>query len=254
MKNILVTNDDGIDAKGIRTLVKALSEIANVYVVAPDTQRSACGHGITMHVPMVVREAEFPGAVKAWATSGTPADCIKLGVKEFVDKVDLVVSGTNMGANVGNDCFYSGTVSGAAEGIFCDCPAVAMSICSHHPKNYEPSMKMAQKVVQTVFEKGLEPGVMLNVNLPDIPAEEIQGVRVTKIGRVSYKEGFKHGISNSGNKFYWYNGEPIKLEQDEDSDIQAIRDKYISISPLRFDITDYASIDDVKKLNIEFEM
>ena len=252
MKNILITNDDGIQAKGIRTLVDALSEIADIYVVAPDAQRSACGHGITMHIPMVVKEVEFPNAKKAWTASGTPADCVKLGVRELVEKVDLVVSGTNMGANLGNDCFYSGTVSGAAEGIFCDYPSVAVSICSHTPENYEPSQKIARTVVEMVLEKGLAPGTMLNVNVPDIPGSEIKGVRITSLGRVKYEENFSYGISNLGSKFYWYTGKPLRIAQTGDSDIQAIRDKYISISPLKFDITDRERMEEFSNWNIEF--
>ena len=252
MKNILITNDDGIQAEGIRTLAEALSEVGTVYVVAPDTQRSACGHGITMHIPMVVKEVEFPFAKKAWTASGTPADCVKLGVKELVDRIDLVVSGTNMGANLGNDCFYSGTVSGAAEGAFCDCPSLAVSICSHQPKHYGPSMKMAKKIAAMALEKGLEPGLVLNVNLPDLPEEEIRGVRVTTLGRVKYEENFSSGISNLGSRFYWYTGNAVKLPQKEGADIQAIRERYVSITPLKFDITDYEKMEEIRSWGIDF--
>lgn len=252
MKNILVTNDDGIQAEGIKSLVEALSEVANVYVVAPDTQRSACGHGITMHIPIVVKEVDFPNAKKAWSVSGTPGDCVKLGARELVEKVDLVVSGTNMGANLGNDCFYSGTVSGAAEGLFCDYPAIAVSICSHTPKNYEPSKKIAKTVTEMIFEKGLEPGIMLNINVPDVDSSQISGVKITSLGIVKYNENFSSGTSNLGSRFYWYTGSPLRLSQSEDSDIQAIREKYISISPLKFDITCREKMDEYRNWNIKF--
>ncbi len=252
MMNILLTNDDGIHAKGIRTLAKALSEIANVYVVAPETQRSACGHGISIHSTILVREEEFEHAIKAWSISGTPADCVKLGIRELVDSVDLVVSGTNLGANLGNDCFYSGTVSAAAEAVFSDYPAVAVSICSHKPENYEPSMKFAKKVITKVSDEGLPPGTMLNVNLPDLPEEGINGVRVTRMGRVKYDENFKHGKSSFGDSFYWYNGIPIRLNQRPDSDIQAIRDGYISVSLIKFDLTDFENMNRIKEWELTY--
>lgn len=252
MKKILVTNDDGIHAKGIRTLVEALSELAEVYVVAPDIQKSACGHGITMHIPIAVKEEEFPNAKQAWSATGTPADCVKLGVRELVKGVDLVVSGTNMGANVGDDCFYSGTVSGAAEGLFCGYPAIAVSICSHEPENYEPSMQIAKNVVKKVFEKGLDTETMLNINVPDLPASEIKGVRITSLGKVKYIENFASAKANIKGRFYWYTGEVIRLPQHEKSDIQAIRDNCISISPLKFDISDYERMEEFKGWEIEF--
>lgn len=252
MKRILITNDDGINALGIRKLAEALSELGEIFIVAPDVQKSACGHGITMHIPMTVEEKDVPFAKQAWAVGGTPADCVKLGVKELARDIDLVVSGTNMGSNVGNDCFYSGTVSGAAEGLFSGCQAVAFSICSTNPKNYGPSMKYAKKVVKMILDRGLEEGIMLNINIPDIPDEEIQGVRVTTLGQVKYDEGFGNDITNLGGRFYWYTGKAIKLPQKPDSDIQAIRDNCISVTPLQFDITAFDKIDEFKKWELDY--
>lgn len=243
MKKILITNDDGYMAKGIATLAEALSGLGEIYLVAPSQQKSACGHGITLHRPMVVREVEVPFTKRAWSVDGTPADCVKLGLRALVEDVDIVVSGTNMGSNLAEDCFYSGTVAGAAEGVFCGKPAIAVSIHAAYPENYEPSMDIARKVVSTALEKGMEKGTCLNINLPDLPAEEIKGVRMTSTGHVSYNEAFKHATSNMGGEFYWYNGIPIKLPQMEGSDIQAIRDGYISVTPLKFDMTDYDMIE-----------
>lgn len=243
MKKILITNDDGYMAKGIGTLAEALSGLGEIYVVAPSQQKSACGHGITLHRPMVVREVEVPFAKRAWSVDGTPADCVKLGIRELVKDVDIVVSGTNMGSNLAEDCFYSGTVAGAAEAVFCGKPAIAVSIAANYPENYEPSMEIARKAVSLVFEKGLEKGTVLNINLPDIPGEEIKGVRITTTGHVSYNEAFKHAESNLGGEFFWYDGTPVKLPQMEGSDILAIREGFISLTPLKFDMTDYDKLD-----------
>ena len=237
MKRILITNDDGMNARGIRALVEVLSDLGEVYVVAPDREKSACGHGITMRTPMVVEKVSIPFAKGAWTVTGTPSDCVKLGMRELVKDVDLVVSGINHGANVGEDCFYSGTVAGAAEGTFSGIPSMAVSICSTKPENYIPSMRIARRLVRDMVEKGLDEGIMLNVNVPDLPPEQIKGIRVTRLGHVRYLENFKSALSGYGDWYYWYNGEAVKLPQDPEADIQAIRDDYITVTPLQFDLT-----------------
>lgn len=250
--NILVTNDDGIQAQGLSTLVEYLSEIADVYVCAPDAQRSACGHGITMNTPITVNEREVKGAKAAWSISGTPADCVKLGVKRLAPNVDMVFSGINHGANLGTDAFYSGTVAGAAEGVFCGFPSVAVSICSHNPKCFDPAGQMARTVAEKVTEHGLEKGVMLNVNIPDRMPEEILGVRVTAQGVMQYDELFEIAVSPFGQKYYWYGGNLIKKKQDPDVDVEAIRAQYISISPLQFNLTAKERIPELKEWKMEY--
>lgn len=235
--NILVTNDDGIQSRGIETLVEALSRVADVYVCAPDTQRSACGHGITMHTPITVKEREVPYAKGAWSISGTPADCVKLGVKRLAPSVDLVFSGINHGANLGTDAFYSGTVGGAAEGVFCGFPSVAVSICDHEPEWFEPAGRIAGIVAEKISEKGLEKGVMLNINIPNVDPKEIAGIKITRQGVMQYDELFEIAVSPFGQKYYWYGGNLIKTRQAEDADVEAIRAKYISITPMQFDLT-----------------
>ena len=251
MKKILITNDDGIRAKGIESLTEVLSELGEVYVVAPNTEKSACGHGITMRTPMIVEEVQIPYAAKAWTVTGLPADCVKLGIRMLVEDVDLVVSGTNHGANVGEDCFYSGTVAGGIEGIFSGKPSMAVSICSTDPKHFGPSMKIAKKLAKRVLEEGLEEGIMLNVNIPDLPEEEIKGVRVTQLGHVHYAENFRKEQSGYGDWYYWYNGVAEKLPQHPEADVQAIRDKYITVTPIQFDLTAQAYRKEIESWDIQ---
>lgn len=241
--NILVTNDDGIEALGIQALVLALSKMGDVYVSAPDGQMSACGHGITMHSPLIVKEWEMKGAKEAWRISGTPADCVKVGVKKLAPKIDIVFSGTNHGSNLGTDTFYSGTVGGAVEGVFCGLPAVAVSICSHEPEFFEGAQDIAQLVCRNMMENGLNTGTMLNVNVPNVPKEEILGVKITKLGVMKYDELFKLNKTPFGAQYYWFGGELIKDKQDDDTDIEAIRAKHISITPLHFDLTSYKEME-----------
>ena len=250
--NILVTNDDGIQSQGIETLVKYLSQVADVYVCAPDTQRSACGHGITMHMPITVNERQVPYAKGAWSISGTPADCVKLGVKRLAPKVDIVFSGINHGANLGTDAFYSGTVAGAAEGVFCGYPSVAVSICDHHPKCFEPAGEIARIMAEKVMENGLESGYMLNVNVPNAMQEEIRGVKVAAQGVMQYDELFEIAVSPFGQKYYWYGGNLIKTKQAEDMDVEVIREKYISITPMQFDLTYTEKLKEIETWNIKF--
>ena len=250
MKRILITNDDGIQARGIRALAEVLSEIGEVYVVAPDREKSACGHGITMRIPMVVERVTVPFAREAWMVTGTPTDCVKLGIRELVKDVDLVISGINHGANLGEDCFYSGTVAGAAEGTFAGLPSMAVSVCSTAPENYVPAMRIARRLVRDMIENGLAPGIMLNVNVPDLPQEELGEIRVTQLGHVRYLENFRSALSGYGDRYYWYNGEAVKLPQDPQADIQAIRDGCISVTPLQFDLTDQAYRETLKSWDI----
>ena len=240
MKKILITNDDGIQARGLRALAEVLSDVGEVYVVAPDREKSACGHGITMRTPMVVEKVSIPFAKAAWTVTGTPTDCVKLGLHALVEDVDLVVSGINHGANVGEDCFYSGTVAGAAEAAFNEVPSLAVSVCSTKPENFVPSMRIARRLAKDIMEKGLKEGTMLNVNVPDLPPEELKGIRVTRLGHVRYLENFRSALSGYGDWYYWYNGEVVKMPQDPEADIQAIRDDCITITPLQFDLTDEA--------------
>jgi len=253
--NILITNDDGIYAKGINVLVKALSGIASVYVCAPETQKSACGHGITVSLPITIKEVLVEGAVKAWRTSGTPADCVKLAVKRLLDEkisIDLVFSGINHGPNLGTDTLYSGTVSGAIEGIICGIPSIAISAGSHHPVHFEACEAMALKAAKIAAHR-LNKNTVLNINIPDLPASDIKGIKVTRLGAREYDEDFELRRNPAGQEYVWYSGTPLWYENlPDDIDVIAMQNDFISITPLHYDLTDHRLIEEVKTWGLEF--
>lgn len=252
--NILVTNDDGINALGIKSLVEALHPLGNVYVVAPDSQKSACGHGITIHVPVLVQQVEFEGAQKAWSVAGTPADCVKLGVNELVDgKIDMVFSGINQGGNLGTDVLYSGTVSGAVEGILLGIPSVAVSVDSHDTTDFDAAKTITKTICEHMVTNQLEPETLLNINVPNIPAKDIKGVEITPLGIREYTESFTGRKDPRGRAYYWYSGVPKTNASDEDTDVIAVEKGFISITPIHFDLTNYRIIKNVKKWGIGFK-
>jgi len=252
--NILVTNDDGINAKGIKALVGALSGLGKIYVVAPDSQKSACGHGITIHGPVMVEEVAYEGAEKAWAVSGTPADCVKLGVSMLIPgTIDVLFSGINQGGNMGTDILYSGTVSGAIEGILLGIPSVAVSFDTNTGVDFGPSKIISRTVCKRMMTKELERETLLNVNVPYIPEDQIKGVQITKLGIREYTESFQERKDPRGGLYYWYSGSPTNVFSEEDTDVMAIEKGYISITPIHFDLTNYRIINDIKDWGIKYE-
>lgn len=254
MLNILVANDDGIDANGIRSLVDALSKVANVYVCAPDSQRSAAGHGMSMNKPVYAEKVEYENAVLAYAISGTPADCIKLGLqilaKENI-KIDMVYSGINMGGNLGTDMIYSGTVAAAVEGALNGYPSVAVSVDSHEATHFEMACELAVNACVNAYEK-MDPSVILNINTPDLPKQEIKGVKFTRMGRREYYERYDETIDADGKKQYMYGGDRVIYEDlSDDIDVIANQHGYASISPIQFDLTAYGYVDKIKTWGIE---
>ncbi len=251
---ILLTNDDGIQAKGIQHLAAALSSVAEVFVFAPDSQRSACGHGITVTEPIEVKEYNLPKATKAWTVSGTPADCVKLGLRILRDQdihVDFVFSGINHGSNLGTDTLYSGTVSGAIEGVINGIPSFAVSVNSHDPEYFEASCKLALNSLSIAAGK-LDEGTVLNINLPHAPAPEIKGVRITRLGAREYDEDFKARKSEDGGTLYVYSGRPVVYSGlPEDIDVIAVQDGYASITPLHYDLTNYRLVEEVRSWGFE---
>lgn len=240
---ILIANDDGIYAEGIRHLTDALSEIADVYVCAPSTQKSACGHGITIHNTIKVEEVEYEKAVMAFSIDGTPADCVKIGLDFLMEKgvdVDMVFSGINMGGNMGTDVLYSGTVSAAIEGALCGKPSVAVSIDASRPQNYEVAKTLAKRVAQLDI-KNMGNEVVININTPDLPRDQIKGIKVVGLGVREYDDWFEAVESNDGHNHYQYSGRPVFREDyDSDSnDIGASQAGYATITPLHYDLTNY---------------
>ncbi len=240
MIKVLVTNDDGIMAEGIKTLVNALNEKAEVYVSAPDGQRSASGHGITVGKTIAMKEVEFPGTKIALECSGTPVDCVKLGLSYFEKKgikIDIVYSGINHGGNLGTDTLYSGTVSAAIEGALCKMPAVALSLNSHTPKYFEYLIDFIKNTFEEIKVK-LKPGMVLNVNSPDLPKEEIKGLKCTRLGVREYEEWFTTTEGENKQILYKYEGRPkVYDSKNLEYDVLAMQEGYATITPLQFDLT-----------------
>ena len=253
---ILVTNDDGINAEGIKKLVDALSdgEKTEVYVCAPKTQKSACGHGITIHDSMSVEEVSFENAVMAYSIDGTPADCVKVGLELLEERdvnIDMVFSGINMGGNLGTDVLYSGTVSAAIEGGLCGKPSVAVSVNSWKPKHYEYAIKLAVKAASYDI-RDLDKEVIININTPNLPVEEIAGTKIVSLGIREYEEWFETVEKDDGNSHYQYAGRPV-FRDDYDSDtndIGASQEKYATITPLHYDLTNYELMKKLKEKGV----
>ncbi len=251
---ILLTNDDGILASGIQALMEAISEIGEVFIVAPDRERSATGHGITVHQPLRVEVVDFPQA-KGWAVSGTPADCVKIAVEALLPaKPDLVIAGINLGSNLGTDVLYSGTVSAAIEGVISGIPSLAVSLDSHTlTADFSYAAKFIKKVAPLMTGKGLTPDTLLNINFPNLDEKDVKGVRVTRLGTRRYANVFEARQDPRGRTYYWMGGqvqdEPESIN-DPDIDIGAVRQGMVSVTPIHFDLTNYYIIDQIKKLSI----
>jgi len=235
---ILVTNDDGIHAPGIYELYKAMAEIGEPYVIAPDSEKSAVGHAITISDPLRVWEFEKNGEFFGWAVNGTPADCVKLGVKAILNfQPDLVVSGINLGPNTATNVIYSGTVSAATEGSIMGIPSIAFSIATFRKTDFSFAAHFATYLAKKVLEKGLPEGISLNVNFPNIPREEIKGVKITRQGKGRFEEFFDKRVDPMNRSYFWLSGKKLYLDKEEDIDEVAILNNYVSITPLQYDLT-----------------
>lgn len=237
---ILITNDDGIYAEGIFALACALKKLGNVTVVAPDAQRSAVGHAITIADPLRVVPARRNGKFFGYAASGTPADCVKLGIKAIMKKrPDLVVSGINLGGNQGYNILYSGTVSGATEGALLGIPSLAVSLDTFVKPDFSTAAAFAVKTAKQLARHRLPAGTLLNVNLPNIPAKRIKGVRVTTQSKTGFNDWFDKRTDPHGGAYYWMTGDFKPQDNDNQSDLNALRSGYISVTPIKFDLTDH---------------
>lgn len=251
--NILVSNDDGIKARGIETLVNAMAEIDGVklFVSAPNEQRSAAGHSITIRGGLIAEEIDMDNVEKAYSVNGTPADCVKLGImllKEQGIEIDMVFSGINHGGNLGTDTHYSGTVSAAMEGCICGKPSIAFSIEAENndPKHFDGAAWAVKEVYRQAAGK-FQATHMLNVNLPDLPKEGLKGIKITELGPRDYSHWFIQREDTDGVLKYWYSGKPVLYDGlSADLDVAAIAKGYVSVSPLRCDFAEKSMIDEVE--------
>ena len=250
--SILVSNDDGIFSDGLSTLVKELQAFADVVIVAPETQQSAVGHAITVHRPLRVREVQKEGKFFGYAVDGTPADCVKLAIRHVLpQKPDLVISGINHGSNTAISVIYSGTVSAATEGTILGIPSFAVSLTSFESNvDFTYAAKFSSTLALLVAEKGLPNGTLLNVNIPPLTSSEIQGVVITRQGKSIWDDQFEARRDPGNRQYFWLKGELVELDEEEDIDQRAILNNKISITPIQFDLTNYAMIEEMRKWKI----
>ncbi len=246
-KTILVSNDDGIHSEGIKTLARALKRVGEVFIVAPDRERSAASHSLTLHKPLRVEKI----GPNAYAINGTPTDCINLAVNGILKKrPDLVVSGINKGGNLGDDVTYSGTVSAAMEGTLLSIPSFAISLVSISRENFDfkNAARFAARLARFILKNRLPKDTLLNINVPDV--DEIKGYRITKQGKRLYGDAIVEKVDPRGKKYYWIGGDILKWEGGEDTDFKAITSNFISITPVHLDMTNYASFKELHKWKI----
>ncbi len=249
--DILLTNDDGIYAAGLQALYKRLSKRHFVTVVAPEGERSAVSHAITLHEPLRVKMIRVNGGFTGYAVSGTPVDCIKLGIIELLDtKPEMVIAGINPGANIGIDINYSGTVSAAKEAGLWGIPAIAVSRQRCDMQQYDDVAIFIEALADHVFKNGLPDGTILNVNFPGMPVSKASGVRISRQETVHFPEYFEKRVDPRNNEYYWQGCVPLTAFENPDSDRATICQNFISITPIKCDMTDYNAIESLKKWDI----
>jgi 5'-nucleotidase len=250
--NVLLTNDDGIQAEGIWALYKCFAKQHIVTVVAPDRERSAVGHGITLDEPLRTAWVELNGGNRGYAVSGTPADCIKLAILEILDtKPDVVISGINPGANVGININYSGTVAAAKEAALYGVAAIAVSMKEPGVTHYDEAAAFIKNLTEKVMQNGLPAGTFLNVNFPNTPIQKSAGVLLSRQGLELYSEYFDKRTDPRNRTYYWQGFELPNFDGNLDSDGTALHKNFISITPIKCDMTDYRVLEDLEKWEID---
>lgn len=245
---ILLTNDDGIHAPGLHAAWRALKEVAEVFVCVPDRPRSACSHSITMHKPLRAHRVETVDGM-AHTSNGTPADCVPLALLQLMESPpDLIVSGINLGPNLGDDVMYSGTVAGAMEGILNGVPSMAISLADWSNADWRGAAAACAKIAVGMSSLQLPRDTFLNVNVPNLPPEELKGTRITTQGSRRYKGDITRHEEPQVGVYYWRGGVIIDRSERADTDILAVKDGYISITPLHVDITNYNALDALNSL------
>lgn len=242
---ILISNDDGINSKGLHRLHEALSELGEVYVVAPDRDQSAVSHSLSLYRPLRLDEV----TEHVYTVDGTPTDCINLAINGIMKdiKPDLVVSGINKGENLGDDITYSGTVSAAMEGTLLGVPSIAVSLVAKNDYNFDCACFYSLMISKYVLENKLPKDTLLNVNVPGLSKSEIRGVMVTRQGKRIYEEPIVEKTDPRGRKYYWIGGDELGFIDIENSDIAAVNGGYVSVTPITLDLTDFGFMDQLRK-------
>lgn len=250
---ILISNDDGIHAQGMRILAErlALEKENQVYVVAPDRERSATSHAITVHKPLRVQEVPMGENIKgAWATSGTPSDCVMFALGAIMDPPpEIIISGINRGANLGNEIIYSGTVSAAMEGCICGFPSIAVSLAIAKAYHFATAAEFIARLVKLTPQTQIPKHTMLNINVPDLPLDDVKGVVVTEMGFRSYSQSWEKRIDPRGKLYYWYSGQVIETPALDTTDVWAVANGKISVTPVSFNMTEHNTLLKIRQWN-----
>ncbi len=250
---ILVTNDDGIHAPGIRFLIKTIREMGDVLVVAPDKPQSAMGHAVTIQIPLRMHKLAEAEGYREYSCNGTPADCVKLGEKVIIrGKPDLIVSGINHGSNASVNILYSGTMAAVIEGAMENVPSIGFSLNDYsHTADFAHCATVIKSVAANVLKHGLPDGVCLNVNIPDIESGPIKDIMVTKQAKAYWDEDFDERKDPHHRDYYWLRGEFVNLDEDMDNDHWAVNNNYVSVVPVQIDLTAHFMIDKIKAWELE---
>jgi 5'-nucleotidase len=241
---ILLSNDDGYFAPGLSILAEALKPLAEITVVAPERNRSGASNSLTLDRPLTVRQA--PNGF--YFVNGTPTDCVHLAVTGLLRELpDMVISGINDGANMGDDTIYSGTVAAAMEGYLLDIPSIAVSMARHDPQHFDTAARVVVEMVQRFRKTGFPPPVLLNINVPDIPFEQIKGMRVTRLGKRHKAEPIIKYATPRGETVYWVGAAGSAQDAGEGTDFYAVEQGMVAVTPLQIDLTQYAQLDTVKE-------
>ncbi len=246
---ILITNDDGITAPGIKALVNAVKHLGEIIVVAPDAPQSAMGHAVTISKPLRLAQTDLYGEILSYQCSGTPADCVKLAVDKVLHrKPDLVLSGINHGSNSSINVLYSGTMSAAMEGCIEGIPSAGFSLCDFaYEADFTLAAKVAAQVAENILKENLPKGVLLNVNIPKIPEELLQGIKICRQANAKWEEDFDERLDPNGRKYYWLTGKFVNYDLGQDTDEWALANNYVSVVPVHFDLTAHQVISDLNK-------
>ena len=254
--NILVTNDDGVTAPGLLALAQEMQRIGNVTIMAPDRNWSGGGHVKTLDRPLRIREVRLPDGSLAYASDGAPSDCVALALLGFFEeKFDLVVSGINPMPNLGHDVTYSGTVTAAMEAVIWGMPGIAVSLGSVENSllvsDYEPAARWARKIAESVLPRKMPGGILLNVNVPLLPEDQIKGFRVTRQGLRVYRDRLDRRVDPRGRPYYWIGGDTPTGIPEDGTDIGALAEGYVSITPLQLDLTAYPAMQILSNWELE---
>lgn len=253
LPGILLTNDDGIFARGLEALVRVFKKKYPLWVVAPESEQSAVGHALTLTQPLRVKEISKNGAFFGYGVSGTPADCVKIALNELiVPPPRLLISGINLGPNVGINVIYSGTVSAATEGAMMGLTSIAVSIDSYKTRHFETAAQITADLVDLLIKTPLPPGVSLNVNVPARPLSEIKGIRLVKQGTFRFVERFERRVDPRENIYYWQTGILPPPEEAPDTDHALLSAGYVTLTPISFDLTHYPSLEKLTFLEKKF--